>query len=113
MMATDVKDYYKTVGVAKDAAQDEIKRAYRKLARKYHPDLNPGDKTAEQKFKELNEAYEVLSDPKKRAEYDQFGSAAFGAGAAPGLRVSGPMTSGRTLIMEASVISSPIFSVQA
>jgi molecular chaperone DnaJ len=79
-MATDVKDYYKIIGVAKDATPDDIKRAYRKLARKYHPDLNPGDKTAEQKFKELNEAYEVLSDPKKRAEYDQFGSAAFRAG---------------------------------
>jgi molecular chaperone DnaJ len=79
-MAAEVKDFYKTLGVNKDAPQDEIKKAFRKLARKYHPDLNPGNKVAEQKFKELNEAYEVLSDPKKRAEYDQFGSAPFGSG---------------------------------
>ena len=79
-MAADVKDFYKTLGVNKDASQDEIKKAFRKLARKYHPDLNPGDKNAEQKFKEANEAYEVLSDAKKRAEYDQFGSSPFGAG---------------------------------
>ena len=61
-MAADVKDFYKTLDVNKDASQDEIKKAFRKLARKYHPDLNPGDKVAEQKFKELNDAYEVLSD---------------------------------------------------
>jgi molecular chaperone DnaJ len=79
-MAQEVKDYYKVLGVSKDASQEEIKKAYRKLARKYHPDLNPGDKAAEQKFKEVNEAYEILSDPKKRAEYDQFGSSPFGAG---------------------------------
>jgi molecular chaperone DnaJ len=79
-MATDAKDYYKTLGVDKNASQDEIKKAFRKLARKYHPDLNPGDKVSEQKFKELNEAYEVLSDTKKRSEYDQFGSSPFGAG---------------------------------
>lgn len=72
-MVTATKDYYEVLGVKKDASQDEIKKAYRRLARKYHPDLNPGDKTAEQKFKEINEAYEVLGDSKKRAEYDQFG----------------------------------------
>lgn len=65
------KDYYKILGVSKDAKDDEIKKAFRKLARKYHPDLNPGSKTAEEQFKEVNEAYAVLSDPNKRAEYDR------------------------------------------
>ncbi|MEW6162782.1 MAG: molecular chaperone DnaJ [Nitrospirota bacterium] len=76
-MARAVKDYYEILGVNKDASQEEIKKAFRKLARKYHPDLNPGDKVAEQKFKEVNEAYEVLGDPKKRVEYDQFGRPGF------------------------------------
>jgi len=67
------KDYYQTLGVDRKAALPEIKKAYRKLARKYHPDLNPGDKSSEAKFKEIQEAYSVLSDPKKRAQYDQFG----------------------------------------
>src|SRR5512136_358795 len=67
------KDYYQVLGVAKAATLPDIKKAYRKLARKYHPDLNPGDKTAEARFKEIQEAYAVLSDPKKRAHYDQFG----------------------------------------
>jgi curved DNA-binding protein len=73
MAATDFKDYYQILGVSKTATPEEIKKAYRLLARKYHPDLNPGDKTAEQRFKEINEAQEVLSDPEKRAKYDQFG----------------------------------------
>ncbi len=70
----DFKDYYTTLGVPKTATSDEIKRAYRKLAQKYHPDKNPGDKQAEDKFKEINEANEVLSDPDKRGKYDKLGS---------------------------------------
>lgn len=73
MATTDFKDYYATLGVSKTATADQIKQAFRKLARKYHPDVNPSDKTAEAKFKEINEAYEVLSDPDKRRKYDQFG----------------------------------------
>ncbi len=70
-----MKDYYEILNVSRDASLDEIKAAYRKLAKKYHPDLNPNDKEAEQKFKEINEAYEVLSDPEKRRKYDMFGEA--------------------------------------
>jgi curved DNA-binding protein len=70
----EFKDYYATLGVAKGASEKEIKQAFRKLARKYHPDVNPGDKTAEAKFKEINEANEVLSDPEKRRKYDELGA---------------------------------------
>ena len=70
-MAVDYKDYYKILGVSKDANEKEIRQAYRKLARKYHPDVNPDNKEAEEKFKEINEANEVLSDPEKRKKYDE------------------------------------------
>jgi DnaJ-class molecular chaperone len=70
----EFKDYYSTLGVAKTATEKEIKQAYRKLARKHHPDVNPGDKSAEAKFKEINEAYEVLGDPDKRKKYDELGA---------------------------------------
>ena len=69
------RDYYEVLGVEKNASDAEIKKAYRKLAMKYHPDQNPGDKSAEEKFKEINEAYEVLSDADKKARYDQYGFA--------------------------------------
>src|SRR5512138_592244 len=70
----EYKDYYKILGVERKADEKEIKKAYRKLARQYHPDMNPGDKSAEKRFKEINEAYEVLSDADKRAKYDQLGA---------------------------------------
>lgn len=83
-MPEEKRDYYEVLGVSKGASEDEIKKAYRKTAKKYHPDLHPGDKEAEEKFKECNEAYEVLSDPQKKARYDQFGFAGvdpnYGAG---------------------------------
>lgn len=82
----DKRDYYEVLGISKGASEDEIKKAYKKMARKYHPDLNPDDKEAEEKFKEVNEAYEILSDPDKKARYDQYGHAGvdpnFGAGGA-------------------------------
>jgi molecular chaperone DnaJ len=80
-MATGTNsDYYELLGLKKTASEAEIKKAFRKFARKYHPDVNPGDKASESKFKEISEAYEVLSDPKKRQQYDQFGHAAFEQG---------------------------------
>ena len=73
-MAATFRDYYETLGLAKSASADEIKSAFRKLARKHHPDLAKDKKAAEEKFKEINEAYEVLSDPEKRKKYDEYGS---------------------------------------
>ena len=77
------QDYYKTLGVAPDASLEEVKKAYRKLARKYHPDVNPGNKEAEDKFKAISEANEVLSDPEKRKIYDEFGYEGLRAGFDP------------------------------
>ena len=76
------EDYYRILGVEREASKDDLKKAYRKLALQYHPDRNPGDKEAERRFKDINEAYEVLRDDQKRAAYDRFGHAAFEHGAA-------------------------------
>lgn len=83
-MAESKRDYYEVLGVSKTATDDELKKAYRALAKKYHPDMNPGDKEAEAKFKEASEAYAILSDADKRRQYDQFGHAAFDGGAGGG-----------------------------
>ena len=94
-MAEQKRDYYEVLGVDKNADEDTLKHAYRQLAKKYHPDMNPGDAEAERKFKEASEAYAVLSDPEKRRQYDQFGHAAFdgtgGAGGFGGFDFSGDM----------------------
>ncbi len=84
------EDYYKTLGVNRDASADDIQKAYRKLARKYHPDMNPDDKTAKKKFQEVQSAFDVLSDSKKRQMFDQYGSAAFEGAGPGGPRPQGP-----------------------
>ena len=81
-------DYYETLGVARDSTPEAIKKAYRALARKHHPDVNPGDKTAEKRFKEVQQAYDILSDQEKRSLYDRYGNAAF-----EGMAAAGPRTS--------------------
>ena len=101
------RDYYEVLGVDRGADDATLKKAYRKLAKKYHPDMNPGDKEAEAKFKEATEAYGVLSDPDKRRQYDQFGHAAFETAVA----AQEPADSAAsTLAAEIWVISSAIFS---
>ena len=82
------KDYYELLGVGRNASEDELKKAYRKLALKYHPDRNPENRQAEEKFKEASEAYSVLSDANKRAQYDRFGHAAVGGGGGVGFDAS-------------------------
>ncbi|MDD2237744.1 MAG: DnaJ domain-containing protein, partial [Kiritimatiellae bacterium] len=76
-MASGKKDFYEVLGIGRNASAEEIKKAYRKMAVKYHPDKNPGDQKAEEQFKEISEAYEILSDARKKQQYDQFGHAAF------------------------------------
>ena len=85
------EDFYDTLGISREASDNDIKSAYRKLAMKYHPDRNQGDASAEQKFKDVSQAYEILKDPKKRQTYDQFGHAAFeqGGGGAGGFWTAG------------------------
>src|SRR6476646_7695240 len=84
-MATPPRDFYEVLGVSKSASQDEIKKAYRDLARKWHPDRNPDDSKAEERFKEIQQAYDALSDPEKRKQYDAGGRfAGFGTGGSPG-----------------------------
>ena len=90
----DYKDYYKILGVERNASEEDIRKAYRKLAMQYHPDRNPGDKAAEKKFKEINHAYDILKDEQKRAAYDRFGAAAFEGGAGPNGPGAGPFGGG-------------------
>src|SRR5258706_14554231 len=92
MPTTPKHDYYETLGVPRNASADDIRKAYRKLARKYHPDLNPGDKSSEDRFKNVQEAYDVLSDPKKRQMYDQFGF--YSENGYPGAGPGGPGAQG-------------------
>ena len=88
-MSVEYKDYYKILGVGREASKDEIAKAFKKLARKYHPDLNPGNKESEEKFKEINEAYEVLKDEQKRKMYDQLGPNCSRASSSAAIRSAG------------------------
>ena len=106
------RDYYEVLGVDRGASADEIKKAYRKAALKFHPDKNPGDKDAEEKFKEAAEAYDVLSNPDKKARYDQFGHEGMGAGAG-GFGGGGFGGGGFTIFSASSAISSAAISVAA
>lgn len=108
-MAEQKRDYYEVLGVAKNAGDGEIKKAYRVLAKKYHPDMNPGDKEAEKKFKEASEAYAVLSDSDKRRQYDQFGHQPLKA-AVP---AAGDLISPAWILAISSAISSATFSAAA
>jgi molecular chaperone DnaJ len=111
MAAEQKRDYYEVLGVDKTASQEEIKKAYRVLAKKYHPDMNPGDKEAADKFKEASEAYAVLSDADKRKQYDQFGHAAFdGTG---GFGAGEDLTSTALISATSSAIFSVIFLAEA
>src|ERR1700686_5031791 len=115
-MATQAKDYYGLLGVKKTATADEIRKAFRKLARKYHPDVNPNDKKAEEKFKEISEANDVLSDDKKRKIYDQVGFYSdsidpAAAEALAGVRVLGPAAVGRRFRSTSVDSTSRVFRV--
>ena len=111
------RDYYEVLGIQKGADASAIKKAYRKMAKKYHPDANPGDKEAEEKFKEVNEAYEVLSDDQKRAAYDQYGHSAFENGGMGAGGFSGGFTGNFSdmgdIFGDILVVVSAIFSVVA
>ena len=107
MAGSGYKDYFQVLGVDRGADADAIKRAFRKLARQYHPDVNPGDQSAEARFKEISEAYEVLSDPDKRRQYEQFGQYWNQAGGSGGARQGWTSISAATAI---SMISSMTFS---
>ena len=104
-MAESKRDYYEVLGVSRDADEATLKKAYRQVAKKYHPDMNPGDAEAEKKFKEASEAYAILSDPEKRRQYDQFGHAAFegGAGGAGGFGGFGGSRDGADLNADVTV----------
>src|SRR5574338_783830 len=90
------QDYYEILGIKRDAKPDEIKKAYRRLARKYHPDVNPGDKAAEERFKKMSEAHDVLSDPKKRTVYDRFGQYSENLADAAARGAGGPSSGARS-----------------